>query len=104
MTLDQNRVKTELGIITGNRAYDWPTDTPVEILLRPDDIAINGANSISAEVSKRVFSGSSTLYNLRLPSGSIVEALFPSHQNYALGDTLQIKADVEHLIAFTLDE
>ncbi|WP_101760199.1 ABC transporter ATP-binding protein [Oceanicoccus sp. KOV_DT_Chl] len=104
MTLDQNRVKTELGIITGNRAYSWQANIPVDILLRPDDIVLNGEGGTSAEVVKKIFSGSATAYYLRLPSGSIVEALFPSHQNYELGEKLLINAKVEHLIAFTPDE
>ena len=104
MSLSPNSIKTELGVITGNRAYDWQADTPVEVLLRPDDIRLNGPEGISAEVVKKVFSGSATLYTLKLPTSSLVTALFPSHFDYSLGDTLNIQADIEHLIAFLRDE
>lgn len=104
MALNQHQVKTELGVITGNRAYDWQPNTPVDVLLRPDDIVLNGDDCIDTCVVKKVFSGSATLYTLRLPTGSLVEAHFPSHHDYALGDTLAVQAKVEHLIAFTLDE
>lgn len=104
MSIDQHRIKTELGVITGNRAYDWPADTPVDVLLRPDDIVLNLDNGISSTVVKKVFSGSATLYTLQLPTGSLVESLFPSHHDYNVGDTLNIQAEVEHLIAFTPDK
>ncbi len=104
MSIDQHHIKTELGVITGNRAYDWPADTPVEVLLRPDDIVLNPDNGISSKVVKKVFSGSATLYTLQLPTGSLVESLFPSHHDYKVGDTLNIQAEVEHLIAFTPDK
>ena len=104
MSIDQHRIKTELGVITGNRAYDWPTDTPVDVLLRPDDIVLSPDHGISSTVVKKIFSGSATLYTLQLPTGSLVESLFPSHHDYNVGDTVNIEAEVEHLIAFTPDK
>ncbi|MEH6558481.1 MAG: ABC transporter ATP-binding protein [Oceanicoccus sp.] len=104
VAIDQNRVQTELGVIAGNRAYPWQAGTPLDILLRPDDVVLNGSDGIAAEVVKKVFSGSTTLYTLRLPTGSLVESLFPSHHDYKPGEMLMVTAEVEHLIAFTLDE
>ncbi|MEE8059333.1 MAG: ABC transporter ATP-binding protein [Pseudomonadales bacterium] len=104
LAIDQCSVNTELGKITGNRAYHWQPDTPVDILLRPDDIVLDGDQGIPAKVIKKVFSGSATLYTLRLPTGSTVKSLFPSHHDYLLGDMVNIKAEVQHLIAFTPDE
>lgn len=104
MAIDHNKVQTELGVISGNRAYQWQTDTPVDVLLRPDDIVLNGGDGIIAEVVKKVFSGSTTLYTLRLPTGSLVESLLPSHHDYKPGEKLMVKAEVEHLIAFAIDE
>ena len=104
MTTSQNTVKTELGMISGNRAYQWQPDSPVDVLLRPDDITLDGQQGINAQIVKKIFSGSATLYTLQLPTGSRVESLLPSHIDYAIGDKLNIKAEVEHLIAFTPDE
>lgn len=94
-------VKTELGELHGNRAYPWQNDTPVEVLLRPDDITLSDFNGIQATVKKKVFSGGATLYTLILPTGSAVEALLPSHRDYPLGESISIQAEVEHLIAFS---
>ena len=98
--VNQHTVKTELGLIVGNRAYRWPTDTPVDVLIRPDDIVLDREQGLATTVIKKVFSGSATRYQLQLPTGSVVECLFPSHYDYPLGDTLHIGARVEHLIAF----
>lgn len=95
-----NSVKTELGDLHGNRAYPWQVDSPVEVLLRPDDITLSDFDGIAAVVQKKVFSGGATLYTLALPTGSAVEALLPSHRDFQLGETISIQADVEHLIAF----
>lgn len=104
LATSQNTVKTELGTIRGNRAYQWQPDSPVEVLLRPDDIILTSDQGTRGEVVKKVFSGSATLYTLQLATGSRVESLLPSHLDYALGEQVTIKAEVEHLIAFTADE
>ena len=36
--LTPDTVQTELGVIRGNRAYQLPTGSAVDVLLRPDDI------------------------------------------------------------------
>ena len=104
LALNQNSVKTELGIINGNRAYPWKLDTPLDVLLRPDDIVLDNTRGIGARVIKKVFSGSATLYTLKLPTGSTVESLLPSHYDYQIDDIMNISANVEHLIAFTPEE
>jgi iron(III) transport system ATP-binding protein len=102
--LDPDTIKTELGNIKGNRAYLWEKDTPVEVLLRPDDIEIDDQEGIPATVVKKVFSGSATFYTLKLPSGSLVESLIPSHHDYQVDDQVKIRPHIEHMIAFSLSE
>jgi iron(III) transport system ATP-binding protein len=100
-TIDQSRVKTELGTIIGNRAYDWPPGSAVDILLRPDDIELDDKQGIAASITRKIFSGSSTIYTFQLPTGSLVDVLLPSHCDYQVGESLLIAANVEHLIAFS---
>ena len=104
LTIDQTTVKTELGEITSNRSHQWQANTPVDVLLRPDDITLNDETGIAAHVISKVFSGSTSLYTLRLPSGSLIEALLPSHKEYNPGDSINIQAEVQHLIVFASDE
>ncbi|HUH37207.1 MAG TPA: ABC transporter ATP-binding protein [Spongiibacteraceae bacterium] len=101
LTLSHTEFSTELGVLRGNRAYSWPRDTPVEVLLRPDDIVLDETGQgLQATVVKKVFSGGATLYTLRLPTGSLVEALLPSHRDFPEGDRLPVAARIEHLIVF----
>jgi iron(III) transport system ATP-binding protein len=39
---------------------------------------------------------------LRLPSGSEVLALVPSHHDHAIGEAIGIRLDAEHVITFAL--
>lgn len=104
LAVNPTTVKTELGTIVGNRAYNWHVDTPLDILIRPDDITLANDGGIETQIVKKVFSGSSTIYTLRLPTGSTVESLFPSHHDYQVGDSVSVTANIEHLIAFSPDD
>jgi len=102
--LDGSTVATEIGMIQGNRCYDWLPDTPVEVLLRPDDIIHEETSIKRAEITHKVFAGTSSLYTLKLPTGSEVVAAFPSHHDYQIGDLVGINIEADHLIAFRVDE
>lgn len=95
-------VKTELGFIT-------PPDTcthrhrppvPVDVLLRPDDVVHDDAAPLRAVVVRKAFRGAEFLYTLRLPSGAEVLALVPSHHDHAIGESIGIRLDAEHVITF----
>ena len=98
--LDGQQVQTEIGIIGGDRCYPWLPKTPVQILLRPDDVVHDETSEFRATVESKVFAGTSTLYNLRLPTGSLIEAAFTSHHDYAIGQDVGICIEADHLIAF----
>lgn len=98
--IDHETIRTEIGDLRGNRSYPWPSNTAVEVLLRPDDIIHDANSKIIAQISNKVFHGSATLYTLSLPTGSEVECLLPSHEDFTIGDELAIGTHIEHLIAF----
>lgn len=102
--IDSTSVATEIGMISGNRCYDWLPDSPVEVLLRPDDVIHNESSIKTGEVVSRVFTGTSTLYTLKLPTGSLVISAFPSHHDYQVGDRVGIDIEADHLIAFASGE
>lgn len=93
-------VETEAGVIEGNRAYPWPDNTKVEVLLRPDDIVENEQGDITAIVEQYTFAGSATHYRLKLPSGQIVESMLNSHAEFDIGDPVRIQIKADHLILF----
>jgi iron(III) transport system ATP-binding protein len=96
-------VDTELGVIRGNRAYSWPKGSKVDVLLRPDDILPDPEGEVSATVVSRAFKGAQILYGLRLPTGSSLLSLFPSHFNYETGEMVGIRLAVDHLVAFPVN-
>lgn len=102
--IDEHTVRTELGDITGNRCYEWVENTPVEFLLRPDDVIHDDSSDKKAEVVAKVFAGTATLYTLQLPTGSRVQSAFPSHHDYAIGDKVGIRIEADHMIVFRREE
>lgn len=98
--LTPDTVKTELGVIRGDRAYQLPEGSAVDVLLRPDDIIGDPESHLTATITGKVFLGATTLYRLQLPTGSTLETLFPSHDDHPLGEVLGIRVAADHLVVF----
>jgi len=97
-------ITCELGTIRAEKAFDWPTGEEVDVLIRPDDILHEENSNLEASIVAKTFAGTSTSYRLQLGSGSVIEALFPSHQDFDVGDMIGIKLDAEHIIAYPKPE
>jgi iron(III) transport system ATP-binding protein len=95
-----NRIEGELGTLTADSVLSWPAGTPVEVLLRPDDIQHDDASPLQAEVAHKAFRGAEFLYTLKLPGGRHVLSLVPSHHDHPLGEKIGIRLDVSHVVAF----
>ncbi len=102
--LTPDSFSTELGILRGNRAYNWPEKSPVEILLRPDDIVCDHHSALKGKVLSKTFAGTNTQYLLELASGLHIEASFPSHEDFYVGNDVNFAIDAEHLIAYPVAE
>ncbi|SFQ71739.1 iron(III) transport system ATP-binding protein [Halopseudomonas formosensis] len=98
--LTPDTVQTELGVLRGDRAYQLPPGSAVDVLLRPDDIVGQASSPLTATITGKVFLGATTLYRLQLPTGSTVETLFPSHDDHPLGEVLGISVAADHLVIF----
>lgn len=98
--LTPEAIDCELGVIRGNRAYGWGAGTPVDFLVRPDDVVHDDESELRLTVVEKTFAGTSTLYRLQLPSGAEIEALFRSHLDFAINDRVGIRLEADHLIAF----
>jgi len=98
--LNPGQLEIELGILSGGIPADCPRGSALDVLLRPDDIVHDDASPLLAEVVKKAFRGAEILYTLRLPGGSKVLSLVPSHHNHALGERIGIRLAVDHVIAF----
>ncbi|MCC6208094.1 MAG: ABC transporter ATP-binding protein [Gammaproteobacteria bacterium] len=98
-----NAVKTEIGSLRGRHAYPWPAGTPVDVLLRPDDIVPDPDGELQGEIVQKAFKGAEILYTLRLPTGNTVLSLFPSHRDHAIGEQVRLRVCAEHVVAFAAE-
>ncbi|MFG0380419.1 ABC transporter ATP-binding protein [Pseudomonas sp. zbq_18] len=98
--LSPDTVQTELGVIRGNRAYTWAPGSSVDVLLRPDDVIPAPDSELRAQIVGKTFLGAATLYRLQLPTGSQLEALFPSHADHLPGQQVGIRIAADHLVVF----
>ncbi len=98
--LDQNKIWSELAVLTGDLPDDARRGQRVQLLVRPDDIIHDDESKMTARIKKKTFRGESYLYTLVLPSGSEILSLVPSHHNHAIGEDLGIKLEIDHLVYF----
>ena len=98
--LAPDTVETEIGIVKGKRAYEWPVGAQIELLMRPDDIIHDDQAPMRAEVLQKAFKGAEIMYTLRLPTGSKILSMFPSHHNHAIGELVGIRIEIDHMVAF----
>lgn len=99
--ISPDTVQTELGVIRGNRAYKLQAGSAVDVLLRPDDIVGQHDSPLKATIVGKTFLGATTMYRLQLPTGSILEAIFPSHDDHPLGESVGIRIAADHLVVFS---
>lgn len=93
-------VETEIGVIRGDRAYDLPTGSRVELLLRPDDIVFDPEGDLKGEVTHRAFKGAEILYTLRVKPNLELLSLIPSHHDHRIGETVCLRLAPDHMVAF----
>lgn len=72
----------------------------VTVLLRPDDVVHDDSSPVQAQVVNKAFRGAQFLYTLKLPSGTTLLALVPSHHDHPVGETIGIRFDADHIITF----
>jgi iron(III) transport system ATP-binding protein len=98
-TISPRGLQTELGVVPQQVGLD--VGTPVEILVRPDDIAIEPAADGPGVIARRVFQGGSVLYCVRLPSGRTVHSLQPHTAGLDAGGRVRVAIDPGHsLVCF----
>ena len=98
--LDERTIALELGAMRSRVMPDLPPGSLVDVLIRPDDILHDDSSSMQARVLHKAFRGAEFLYSLQLPGGGRVLSLVPSHHNHAVGETIGIRLEIDHLVAF----
>jgi len=93
-------VETSLGLLAGNRSYEWPGGTKVDVLLRPDDVVLDIDEGVECLITDRHFKGAQIMYTLRTPGGDELLSLVPSHLDINPGQKVRVGVDAEHLVMF----
>jgi iron(III) transport system ATP-binding protein len=93
-------VKTEIGVLHANGRDHWTAGHRVDLLLRPDDVLLDEMSDLKAEICQRAFRGSEFLYTLKIPDGTKVLSLVPSHHAHRIGERIGIRIQPDHVIAF----
>ena len=99
VVVGHDQIDTELGLLPHCPGCALQTGDNVEVLLRPDDILHDDDSRRQAEVLHKAFRGADILYTLKLPSGSKVLSLVPSHHNHEIGQKIGIKLEIDHVVA-----
>ena len=105
--LDSQTARLELGLARGA----WPArcaedglplaaGASVDLLVRPQDLAVDDESPVQARLLTRAFRGAETLYTLQLASGVSVLALVPSHHEHAVGSAVGLRLALRELVAY----
>ena len=119
--LPNNEVRTILGDLTvknhSNTNYHNGRRTPlnrnlslhcttfsvgqaVKVILRPEDIACTDGE-VEGVIERKVFTGPSFLYDLRLQNGERAKLLASKEHQHSFGDTVRLKCIAKHIIAIS---
>lgn len=91
-------VQTELGEFPN--ALALADDTPVSVMIRPDDIHLAPNKAADARIVARQFRGSENLYTIRLPSGQMVHSSESSTSVYQEGTAVELRVVATHTVLF----
>jgi iron(III) transport system ATP-binding protein len=105
--LDSQTARLELGLARGTRPARCAEDglalaagAAVDLLVRPQDVAVSDDSPVQARLLARAFRGAETLYTLQLASGASVLALVPSQHEHAVGSAVGLRLQPRDLVAY----
>jgi len=102
--VDNTTVVTNFGEIRGERVSQEPLTHTVDLLIRPDDVKLGTGGQIQGTISRKVFKGAQTLYTVSIETGESLLSLMPSHNDYEVGDTIDVSIDADHLVCFDAEK
>ena len=98
--LNSETLDTELGAVKGMGQRTLHRGQQVELLVRPDDVLIDDSSLVRARIIDKLFVGTNTLYGLKLSTGTEIETMLPSHEDYEIGSEHGLRIETPHLITF----
>ncbi|MBI3998803.1 MAG: ABC transporter ATP-binding protein [Armatimonadetes bacterium] len=90
-------LQTEVGVLP--QRVPLPENDTVEILVRPDDVAIAASPDGPGVVQRRLFQGSAIIYCVQLPSGRRIHSLQPHTTRIEPGSRVEVTLAPGHTLA-----
>ena len=100
--IDNQSVNSPLGILGSSKPHNFKKSQRVEILIRPDDVLHNDDSELHAKIIEKQFRGSHFLYRVELSSGHLLYCFASSHHDHAVGESIGITIDLDHLVMFEI--
>ena len=98
--LENHKVATELGQFTISTGQQLEPNSPVDVLLRPDDIIASEAGPIKGTVTDRRYHGAEYLYTVRLGGKTDILCFAPSHFPYEIGEEIGLTPALSEVVIF----
>ena len=98
-----NCVISDLGEIKGKTEHGFSPGEDIDLLIRPDDILHDDDSQFTGEIVSKLFRGSHFLYRVRLASGKVVYCFASSHHDHAIGQSIGLTVNLDHLVLFPKD-
>ncbi len=96
-TVEGRGLVTEVGVIP--QPVSLPSGTPVEVLVRPDDVTISLSAGGQGVVKRCLFQGGATIYCVQLPSGRTIHSLQPHTARIDAGARVAVVIEPGHNLA-----
>lgn len=80
--------------------HNWTPGEAFDLLVRPDDVKFEPDSELQLKITTKSFRGAHYLYELEISCGAKVPCMTASHVDYALGEMLPVKFDLQHLVIF----
>lgn len=100
-TVSRDVLITELGQLPW--AGSTSDKSVVEVMVRPDDIALHQDETSEARIVDKVFQGIHNNYTVRLPSGTEVHCLMEHFRSFNVGDRVRARLEAGHSLSCFID-
>ncbi|WP_286239671.1 ABC transporter ATP-binding protein [Neptuniibacter halophilus] len=99
---DEYSVESALGCLVGDEPINYAPGTPVELLIRPDDIQHAEESPLTGKIVSKWFRGSHYLYHVQLENGEVLPCITACHHDHDVGENLGISIELDHLVVLPL--
>lgn len=98
--LNERQINTDLGVLDLPYTTEIKPDTPVDLLIRPDDVLHDDDSNFFAVITSKLFKGTFFQYMVELANGRSLLCIASSHHNHEIGQKIGIRLDLDHFVMF----